>query len=195
MSETALTKTRILEAAEEVLRRYGPSKATVVDVARALGVSHGSVYRHFASKAELREAVTRVWLARIVDPLEAVIAQDAPAQTRLHDWLRELIAIKRRLYFNDPELFATYGELGREAGNAVEEHVDHMTAHVTRIIEAGVARGEMVSQNPAVTARAVLMATARFHHPAHAAEWAHPDIDAAFEEVWALLVSGLGAGS
>ena len=34
-------------AAEEVLRRYGPPKATVVDVARALGVSHGSVYRHF----------------------------------------------------------------------------------------------------------------------------------------------------
>ena len=67
-----------MEAAEDVLRRFGPSKATVVDVARALGVSHGSVYRHFASKAELRDAVTRVWLARINDPLEAVIARGRP---------------------------------------------------------------------------------------------------------------------
>ncbi|WP_436841019.1 TetR/AcrR family transcriptional regulator [Streptomyces bobili] len=46
-----LTAERILEATEEVLRRHGPANATVVDVARALGVSHGSVYRHFRTKA------------------------------------------------------------------------------------------------------------------------------------------------
>jgi len=27
------------------------------------------------------------------------------------------------------------------------------------------------------------MATSRFHHPAHAAEWADPDIDAAFDDI------------
>ena len=46
-----LTPERILEATEDVLRRFGLAKATVVDVARALDVSHGSVYRHFPSKA------------------------------------------------------------------------------------------------------------------------------------------------
>ena len=65
MTESALTPEQILEAAEDVIRRFGPTKATVVDVARALGVSHGSVYRHFASKAALRDAVTERWLARI----------------------------------------------------------------------------------------------------------------------------------
>ena len=60
MNETLiLTPERILEATEEVLRRYGLAKATVVDVARALDVSHGSVYRHFPSKASLREALAR----------------------------------------------------------------------------------------------------------------------------------------
>ena len=43
MVAEALTADRILEAAEEVLRRHGPAKTNVVDVARALGVSHGSV--------------------------------------------------------------------------------------------------------------------------------------------------------
>ena len=52
-----LTPERILEVTEDVLRRYGLAKATVVDVARALDVSHGSVYRHFPSKASLRDAV------------------------------------------------------------------------------------------------------------------------------------------
>ncbi len=191
MNETALTRERILEAAEDVLRRYGPSKAMVVDVARALGVSHGTVYRHFASKAELRDAVTRVWLSRIHDPLEAVAAEDAPAAERLHRWLWALITIKRRLLADDPELFATYCELGAEAREVVGEHMDHLTGQVSRIVREGAARGELVSEDSAATARAVLTATARFHHPAHAPEWSHPDIDATFEEVWALILTGL----
>jgi Tetracyclin repressor-like, C-terminal domain len=42
-------------------------------------------------------------------------------------------------------------------------------------------------------ARAILIATVRFHHPAHAAEWLDPTIDATYDEVWALLMDGLGA--
>jgi AcrR family transcriptional regulator len=60
-----LTPERILEVTEDVLRRYGLAKATVVDVARALDVSHGSVYRHFPSKASLRQAVAKRWLDRV----------------------------------------------------------------------------------------------------------------------------------
>ena len=78
MSEAALTPDRILDAAEETLTRYGPAKTTVVDVARALGVSHGSVYRHFSSKAALRDAVTERWLARVSDPLATIAAEDTP---------------------------------------------------------------------------------------------------------------------
>jgi len=77
VTETVLTPERILETAEDVLRRFGPAKATVVDVARALDVSHGSVYRHFASKAALRDAVAERWLARISDPLR-LPPRDAP---------------------------------------------------------------------------------------------------------------------
>ena len=71
MNETmVLTPERILEVTEDVLRRFGLAKATVVDVARALDVSHGSVYRHFPSKASLRDAVAKRWLERVNAPLE-----------------------------------------------------------------------------------------------------------------------------
>ena len=71
-----LTRDKILEAAEQVLRRFGPAKTTVVDVARALGVSHGSVYRHFASKSELLDAVVEAWLKRTSGSLEDVAKGD-----------------------------------------------------------------------------------------------------------------------
>ena len=32
---------------------------------------------------------------------------------------------------------------------------------------------------------------AKFHHPAHAAEWGDTTIDAAYEDVWQLLMNGL----
>ena len=73
MNETlVLTPEQILDVTEDVLRRFGLAKATVVDVARALDVSHGSVYRHFPSKASLREAVAKRWLDRANAPLEEI---------------------------------------------------------------------------------------------------------------------------
>jgi len=191
MTDSALTSEQILEAAEDVLRRFGPTKATVVDVARALGVSHGSVYRHFASKAALRDAVTERWLARIAAPLATIADESGPAPERLRRWLDELIAAKRRRALDDPELFATYMTLVSEARGVVMAHVAHLTGQLAQIIADGVARGEFAVADANTAARAVFDATARFHNPTHAAEWADPTIDAAFEGVWALVLAGL----
>lgn len=193
MNDPVLTPERILEAAEEVLRRFGPAKATVVDVARALGVSHGSVYRHFPSKAALRDAVTERWLARVSAPLASIAAEDSPAPSRLRRWLEALIASKRRKVLDDPELFATYIALTAEARDVVGEHVGTLTGQLARIVADGVARGELTVADPAAAARAVFDATARFHNPVHASEWSDPGIVAAFEGVLSLVLAGLGA--
>jgi AcrR family transcriptional regulator len=193
MTATAgpLTSEQILGAAQDVLRRHGPSKANVVDVARALGVSHGSVYRHFPSKAALREAVAARWLAEISDPLEEIVTADARAPDRLRAWVERLSATKRERAADDPELFATYVALAHESGGAVAEHVDHLLDQLTRIVADGVARGELVAPDPAATARAIFDATARFHDPAHAGEWSAPGLDARFDGLWAMVEAGL----
>ncbi|MGA5124605.1 TetR family transcriptional regulator [Streptomyces pseudogriseolus] len=189
-----LTAERILEATEEVLRRHGPAKATVVDVARALGVSHGSVYRHFRTKAALREAVTKRWLDRTSEALDG-IAGDASrdAETRLRDWLAALFTAKRRKAGDDPELFATYSVLAGEQVGAVAEHIDELTGQLTRIVADGVASGLFHSDDPGVSARAVFQATGRFHDPVHAGEWDTPKADADFEAAVSLLLRGLRA--
>jgi len=193
MNESALTPQQILEAAEEVLRRFGPAKATVVDVARALGVSHGSVYRHFSSKAALRDAVAERWLAEVSAPLATVAAETGPAPERLRRWLDLLIMSKRKRAFDDPEMFATYLEIAADARDVVKAHVNELTGQLARIIADGVAQGEFTAVDPITAGRAVFDATSRFHKPTHAAEWSDPGIDAAFEGVWSLILGGLGA--
>jgi AcrR family transcriptional regulator len=195
MTDAVLTPERILEAAEDVLRRYGPAKANVVDVARALGVSHGSVYRHFESKAALRDAVTDRWLARIGAPLEKIAAEDGPAADRLRRWLIKLSKAKRKKALDDPELFATYMALVTNAREVVDAHVENLVAQITRIIADGVESGEFTVDDPDQAARAVFDATSRFHNPAFASQWSDPALDDALESVWLLLLGGLQQGN
>jgi len=191
MTDTPLTTDRILDAAEEVLRRYGPAKTTVVDVARALDVSHGTIYRHYPSKAALRDAVVQRWLHRVSAPLEALAQNDAEPAAQLRGWLDLLIAQKRAKVFGDPELFALYDTLAQQATAAVEAHVAELTDQLTRIVARGAAQGVFQVPDARQAARAIFSATARFHHPAHASEWHRPTIDEEFAEVWRLLLRGI----
>jgi AcrR family transcriptional regulator len=186
-----LTQEIILDTAEEVLRRYGPAKTTVVDVARALDVSHGSVYRHFPSKAALRDAVTQRWLDRISAPLEEVVTGSDNASQRLRTWVRLLAATKQGIAREDPELFATFRRVTNEAGEVVSAHVDHLATELARIVRDGVAAGEFAPVDPEPTGRALLQATALFHHPAHADEWGDARLDEQLATVLDLLLDGL----
>ncbi|WP_351231951.1 TetR family transcriptional regulator [Streptomyces sp. NPDC002133] len=189
-----LTTDRILEATEEVLRRYGPAKATVVDVARVLGVSHGSVYRHFRTKAALREAVTARWLGRTEALLSEVTEGPArSAEEKLRAWLAGLFEAKRHKAGGDPELFATYSVLITEASDVVDEHLVVLVSQLTRIIEEGVRSGEFEASEPIAAAQAVFDATTRFHDPVHAPEWRRASIDDEFRAVCELLMRGLRA--
>ncbi|CAN3984015.1 TetR/AcrR family transcriptional regulator [Kitasatospora purpeofusca] len=213
--DNALTAEQILSATEDVLRRFGPAKATVVDVARTLGVSHGSVYRFFPSKAALREAVTERWLDQAHDELRLITDETGPAADRLHRWLATLFAAKRRKALDDPQLFATYMTLVGENSSTVETHIGTLIAQIADIVRDGVESGEFrsastdptthvgstASADPTTladptthigsTARAVFEATAHFHNPAHAASWSDPAADERFEALWRLILGGL----
>jgi AcrR family transcriptional regulator len=195
MSDGPLTVERILQASEDVLRRYGPAKATVVDVARELNVSHGSVYRHFPSKAALRDAVAERWLASVSEPLASVANEAGAASKRLCRWLDLLVESKQGLARNDPELFATYVGMAGESREVIAAHVESLVDQLTSVIADGVRQGEFVAEDPASTARAVFDATARFHNPANAASWSDPAVGAAYKGVRSLVLLGLRISS
>lgn len=188
-----LTAATILDTAEDVLRRFGPAKASVLDVARALDVSHGSVYRHFASKAALRDAVTQRWLARVSEPLEAIVMRKGKASRKLHDWLVLLATTKQGMATGDPELFETFHELTLQSREVVAAHVDHLSDQLGRIVAQGMEDGDFAPGDPSAVGRAVLNATAKFHHPAHAGEWGDPGLAEQLQAVYRLILNGLAA--
>jgi AcrR family transcriptional regulator len=188
-----LTPERILEVTEDVLRRFGLTKATVVDVARALDVSHGSVYRHFPSKQSLRQAVAKRWLDRVNAPLQKVAEGSGPAPAKLERWLRTMISIKHQKVCEDPEMFATYLTLAQEACEVVKAHKDGLVDQIAQILSEGVEQGVFQVSDLKSSARALFDGTSRFHHPAHADEWSDPQLGARIDALLALLLRGLEA--
>ncbi|SFK72368.1 transcriptional regulator, TetR family [Paenibacillus sp. 1_12] len=190
-TESILSRETILDTAEQVLRRYG-DKTNVVDVAKVLRVSHGTIYRHFASKAALLEAVTERWLHRISLPLEAISnQQEGSAVEQLLLWLETLIHSKQQSAADEPELFSIYAAVTSQGTELIQNHVQYLINLLSRIVEQGIVKQVFKNRSPESTARAIFMATARFHHPAHAYEGDAVTKQHDFELVWQLILSGI----
>ena len=174
---TDAQRQRIMDAAEVVIRRHGPGKTNVVDVARELGQTHASVYRYFASKAELFDALVERWLARVSEPLEAIARGKGPAG----DLLREL--------------YSTYQAMAAQSPKAVVRHLAMLDEHVAAIVADGVAAGEFPPDtDPRRAARAILSGSLRFHHPTLLAQAPGPPSEQEAQDVFNLLVTGLKSG-
>jgi AcrR family transcriptional regulator len=183
---------RILDAAVDQLRRHGPAKTGVVDVARALGVSHAAVYRYFDNKDALFDAVAERWLASVSEPLNDIVARRGKASKRLEDWLTTLIAIKQRKVNDDREMFAAYSAIAEAARKVVSGHVQMLLTQLQAIIADGMASGEFNVKDAKVSAAAVLDATSRFHHPYFVKDY--PADAPAARRVIRLLLAGLASG-
>src|SRR5512140_1721206 len=65
--EALETREQVLDAAEQVFLERGVGHASLAEVADAAGVTRGAIYHHFASRADLCEAM----IARAEMPLDA----------------------------------------------------------------------------------------------------------------------------
>jgi Tetracyclin repressor-like, C-terminal domain len=140
---------------------------------------------------ELRDMVVGRWVEATMPLLRAIAALADPAPQRLRRLIDALIAIKRCRAADDPELFAAYLTLAAGAQSVVAAHVDDLVGLAAIVTRSGAKEGTFRAIDPVAAGRAVLLATSRFHHPAHAAEWFDPAINAAYNDVWQLLMDGL----
>ena len=191
---TEAQRRRILDAAEVALRRHGPSKTNVVDVARELGQTHASVYRYFASKAELIDALVERWLHAVLKPLEVIARDPGPAPDRLRAWLRTLMHAKIHKVRDDPELFATYHTIATQSDELVARHLAALIGQIEVILAAGVASGAFQITDIPRAAMAIQSASLRFHHPALLTTPNTIPTDDELDHVAALLIAGLRAG-
>ena len=79
------THNLIVEVAERLFRQIGFQKTTVADIARELHMSPANVYRFFAAKSEINEAVCMDLLGKIEAEAEKISASRGTATQRIRN--------------------------------------------------------------------------------------------------------------
>jgi len=92
------TRTRILDAAVEVLRKKGYAHFRTADVARAAGVSRGAQLHHFATKEKLVYATMEHVFQNVLETSRRRVRALRPGE----DPLEHMVADAREFFFSTP---------------------------------------------------------------------------------------------
>ena len=155
---------RILAVATEHLRRLGPTRMTVVGIAADLGMTHANIYRYFASKEALLEAVSAAWLRELDAALTATADAPDPADDKLERMILEIARRYRDKVERDPRLFEIFAEAYDRDGPLSRRHRARLRGLVDRVIEEGLAAG-LIGKDRNRAASLVFDLAFRFIHP------------------------------
>ncbi|WP_426127624.1 TetR family transcriptional regulator [Pararhizobium sp. PWRC1-1] len=156
---------RILEAAERLFRHYGYAKTNVADIARDLGMSPANIYRFFASKTEIHQAICGRMLDGSYQQAYEISRLPISAADRLRRYLQaehQLIVTAMLDHEKVHEMVIVAIE---RDWHVIEKHIDRIHELVEEIIRQGIAAGEFAEQDPAVAARSFGAATVVMCHP------------------------------
>lgn len=133
----------ILRAAQKVFALKGFEAASIAEIATTAGVSDGLVYRYFENKRDLLFHVLRIFYERIFVDLETEVARGTHFSERLH----RLVTRHLKVFVADTDLcrlFISEVRVGGDyQGSAIQDLNRRYTSVLLKIVEEGVARGEV----------------------------------------------------
>lgn len=162
----AISAARILEAARLQVRRFGENKTNVVDIARSLGTSHSTIYRHFRSKADVFDAIVEEVMRDEETLAAAYVHATEPAAERLRALVLALHRRKVERFANDPEVYQLYKRVVEERPDIVQNYAVAITRLIAAILASGVEQGEFIIDDTDAAAGVVRDAAVAFVHPA-----------------------------
>lgn len=157
--------TRILDAAERLFRHYGYSKTTVADVARDLGMSPANIYRFFASKVEIHQAICGRMLAMSYELAADICHQKISASDRLRQYVRSQYQLTLDTMLDQQKVHEMVIVAIERDWHVIEKHIDSIHALIADVIRDGIAAGEFAEQDPEVASRCFGAATINLCHP------------------------------
>ena len=138
-------QTRVLDAALLAFLDFGIKRTSMVEVARRCGLSLATLYRRFASKADLIQAVA-LWQARqFIDQVDAALQRQVDRDASAEDQIVELFVVfldglrgnklLERLLKTEPEIVLPYMTV--KGAPVIELGRDYLAEFITRLQDEG----------------------------------------------------------
>lgn len=157
--------TRILDSAERLFRHYGYSKTTVADIARDLGMSTANIYRFFASKTEIHQAVCGRMLTVSYEGAYAIAQLPISASERLRRYVLGQYQMTLDTMVDEHKVHEMVIVAIERDWHVIEKHIDRIHDLLAEVIRQGIEAGEFVDQDPQVASRCFGAATINLCHP------------------------------
>lgn len=198
MRMTALRRTdtreAILDACDRIMAQYGFLKMSMDDLAREAGVAKRTIYLHFGSKEDVGlSSIGRVVAsaqAEMRDSLASAGSAESRLRAMLHDRVMTRVRAVQDYHLGLDDLFAVVRAAYMQRRRAAFEAEAEL---ITDCLTAGREDGVFLIDDPAATARTLLLATNAFlPYSLSVSDLGNPDsIEAQLTAMIDLLVRGL----
>ena len=150
----ALTRQRLIEAAERVFAQVGYHEASIVKITEAAGVAMGTFYLYFRGKKEIFDELLRDLNRRVRHAMSEASAQ---GETRLE---QELLGFRAFFRFTaeHPGLYRVIRQAEFVSPEMLRYHYEKLSSGYVEGLRAAAERGEVGEIDPEVSAWALMAA-------------------------------------
>jgi len=159
------TRMRIIETAEALFRRLGFSKTTVADIASELKMSPANIYRFFASKDAIVEAICKHCLKEVEEQAWAVARSKAPATQRLERLVLEIVAYHKENLVTEKRVNELVVAAIEHSWESIHAHKEALRNVFELIVRDGIDAGEFERLEPRETAERLMRSLVAFMNP------------------------------
>ena len=180
------SKTRLLEAALQVIRAKGYSAMRVEDICEAAGLTKGSFFHHFSSKEELALAAAEYWTEGTgalfasapyqgkADPLDRLLAYIDFRRSLLRGELPDYTCLVGTMV---QEVFETYPALREACNRSISTHAATLTPMIAEAMRQRRIKADWTAESLALYTQAVIQGAFVLAKAKHGVEVAEESID------------------
>jgi AcrR family transcriptional regulator len=134
-------RNQLLEVVDDLVRTRGSADISMTDLAAAAGMSPSNLYRFFANKEALLEAVAEKFFAKKIAIMEDVTASDLPVREKMFEYFARRFAVMVEQFEADPDLLKSYLEIGQQHFEVVRGYVDLGDHYLALIVAEAMEQG------------------------------------------------------
>lgn len=192
MTEKLDTREQILHAAMERIMHYGYAKTTMAEIARDCGMSAGNIYRFFASKIDIAEAMARKLNMEINAQNAALVRGKGTATEKMRLFHRTALIKTFEKLDNNVKVLEVAEVLSHERPNFANEELAQERIYLVQLLEQGIAEGAFAPMdNPNFIAEMMQSATMKFRYPQLWSRLTLPKLERELNGVMDIILAGL----
>jgi TetR/AcrR family transcriptional regulator, transcriptional repressor for nem operon len=160
VKEPSLTRTRILDTAQDLVQRIGANAMSYQHISETVGIRKASIHHHFPKKEDLLEALIERYSGQFFTWLDGIAQANVPAPVKLQRYIALFEATLREGKHDRAcpigMLGAELASLGTASAALVQRFRKKNECFLTEVLELGLKHGQFKFSGD-VTATAALI--------------------------------------